>query len=151
MIHGIQRAHGQSQLILILFPALMMIAVLIMSIVMMIQGENIGTVLLTLFIAAVICYAAMRLVHYTYKQVFYDNDHIYIKSIFGKPEDTISYDDVIRLSDYSQRLSRQHGGGIITLSYRTAKGHATIKFAKSFPARSTELLKRQISPEKVIE
>ncbi|MCZ8284750.1 MAG: hypothetical protein O9353_04775 [Bacteroidia bacterium] len=93
----------------------------------------------------------MALVHYTYKQVFYDNDHIYIRSILGKPEHTISYHDVIKLTDYSQRTYSNRGHGAITLSYRTAKGHATIRFARSFPERSTELLKRQISPEKVIE
>ncbi len=128
-----------------------MIVAFVLSIVMMIQGEDIGTILLTLCITSVICCAIITLVHYTYKQVFYDNDHIYIKSILGKPEDTISYHDVIRLTDYSQRTYSNRGRGAITLSYRTAKGHATIRFTRSFPDRSTELLKRQISPEKVIE
>lgn len=151
MIYGVQRAHNRSQLILIIFPALVMIVVFVLSIVMMIQGENMGTILLTCCLTLVVCSAIITLVHYTYKQVFYDHDHIYIRSIIGKPEHTISYHDVIKLTDYSQRIYSNRGRGAITLSYRTAKGNATIRFARSFPDRATELLKRQISPEKVIE
>lgn len=152
MIYELQRAHSRLQYILLIFPALMLIISTVSCVVMAIQGEDIGTLLLIFCITGTVCYGIIVFVSSTYKQVFYDNDCIYIKSMLGKPEDTLSYHDVIKLIDYAPRVyNSSQGRGAIQLSYRTEKGVATIKFMRSFYARQTDLLKRQISPDKVIE
>ena len=148
MIHGIQRAHSRTQTFFLMIPAILPFVGLIMT---FIYREVSWGGWLSLCFTSVFCYTLFMYNIRHVKQVFYDQSYIYIKSFFGKDEHCISYHAVIELKDKKPRFWNKSQRGPIRLTYFTSKGSVKIRFYRSFYQRQTDLFKRQISPEKVIE
>ncbi len=147
MIYEIQRAHSRLQYALLILPIL--IAGACLYGITQTYDSFFSWVCFVFFFtgSVLLTFNILR-----FKQILYDNSHIYIKSFFGKSEATITYYDVVELKDKEIPFWRkQQQRSPIRLTYRTAKGLITVKFNRSFYERQIDLLKRQISPEKVIE
>jgi uncharacterized membrane protein len=148
MIHEIQRAHTRIQKYVLLIPAILPFVGLIIAFTYSKVKPIDWVCLLVVFFLSysLLIYAVKRL-----KQVLYDDKHIYIKSFFGKDQEVITYHDVVELKMHTS-IDRRRGNRTAkhTLKYRTKNGIVKAVFYASFYDRQIDLLKRQISPEKLV-
>lgn len=150
MIYGIQRAHSR---IAYLMLATLFILPLVVVISTIPRDEETST-LIIVFAGALLPGIGMTIYHaICYRQIYYDDSYIYIKSFFGKEQDVITYREVIKLVKRTPVLPSQNGdrGATNILSYHTKSGIKTIRFYASFFYRQTDLLKRKLGSYKAIE
>lgn len=148
MICKMQRAHSRIQKYVLIIPAVIPLVGLFFIIQ---HPQQLVISFIFLLIVFIICYANILYRLICYKKVFYDDRYIYIKSFLGKDQDVILYKDVIELKIHKS-MNQRHGSRTAkhTLKYHTKRGIAKALFTASFYERQIDLLKRQISPEKVI-
>ena len=150
MIYGTERAHSRVPYVMVMIPVLLPWIVLIGT------YSDHGEPAHLAYIFLIASLPGMAFIGYFsrfYKQIYYDDSFIYIKSFFGKTQDVITYGEVVELVKRLPLLPSQKGdrSAIHTLTYHSKNGIKKVKFFASFFYRQTDLLKRKLGSYKVTE